>query len=291
MFGTFKRWVGLDSPAGSSREPDIGVELVKSRSEQEAWKAWQDSQPPSHFHHSATFQSFRAAHPEFQGLDTKSSHDDRDAIAYCFGDYQSFVPCGYIGSSTCERLLKSLIDLYDSGKGLMRIYLGDPPIIAALRICQLEKSSILSNLTLRESAYDYTFIHAHTAACYSLSTLVLLLAVNLVAMTNVHSRLPQIDVRLCERCRREKVFGEPYSGIVRRPLPIPGQDRGSEGRYGSLPEGLPGNFCSICDRATEKIYGRFRTCYDCYTCKICKVCGLTGTRLGTDRLPRCDDCS
>tara|TARA_Y100000588_G_C14155028_1_gene882246 strand:+ start:224 stop:838 length:615 start_codon:yes stop_codon:yes gene_type:complete len=140
-------------------------------------------------------------------LDKKIHHIE--SMKYCFGDFYNFI----ILDNNCNIDLKSycsiLITLYDMNKGYKRFFLGDPKIISLLRnyIKYDDLKSLINHITnfLEFTIYPYEIIHGHTAAYFSLSTMIsCLISHFLYKFHNVSC--PRIEVTKAENAMRKKLF-------------------------------------------------------------------------------------
>ena len=263
--------------------------LVSGSSENpESWVEWQKNKPSSHFQRSEAFHYFYTLHPDFVPIEHEGVTNDY--YCYCLGQFKAFAPSGWIGVVTRDRLLSFLLKFYDSCKGFGRSLLwGDPPGIQALRLA-LEKGEMesLSKINFSSLVYDYTVLHSHTVAVFSLSTLVLSLAAHVLSRTTTHSTFPSFELRLCKKALEMKIFGSFIRETRSSAIEIPESRQPIEIAHGSWPNNfIAAHTCVYCHRKTEKLWGSNHSCLDCHMEKICSICGSPFSCRGSDGFPRC----
>jgi len=259
----------------------------------ETWREWQRSRPPAHFQLSPSYQTFVSYYPDFVGVTQEGA--EGIYATYCLGQFRVFAPSHWIGAVTRDRLLRGLLHLYDSCKGVGRSLLwGDPPGVLALRRALEEgmSSKAVDSLFLYDfssSFYDYTTLHAHTVAYFSLSTLVLSLASHILSRTVNFCTIPYFEPRLCKKAFESKVFGLRQHEESRSvPVAVPASPPPAEIAHGSWPNGLIAvHTCRFCHRKTEKLWGDNQACLDCHMEKICALCSTPASTRGGDGFPRC----
>lgn len=212
------------------------------------WEIWQGKQPRSHFIRSQIYEQYLLRRPHFIEEDSNYTKGQ----TYVLGKFINFLR----PNDDLVTYLTILLDLYDCCKGYSRL-LFDPPGIIELRHSLLERDlSILYRHDYRVYAFDYTKIHAHTVAIFSLSTLVMRFVSN--AIDNNFSReiFPTIDRNICLRALDNKTFGPP---ILK---------------------------CEHCRISTDILLGNFNLCQDCFY-RRCIICNDVATTKHTDNFPRC----
>lgn len=171
------------------------------------WIEWQKAQKACHFSNSYLYQYFLTHGKYFAPL--KYSVDNtpqRSYYKYCFGDFTNLI----VTAATNDDLasyVDRLLAIYDICKGFMRTYVKEPEGISILR---KQDISLIIKHDFHQYDFDYTKLHAHTVAVYSLSTLLMLLLSNYLAWLYPSSRYTKIDLNKCIGAVDNKVFGEPH---------------------------------------------------------------------------------
>lgn len=270
-----------------------------------AWVEWQRRQPPSHFHSSPIFDYYLTSHPQFivsnQALSQISPSGKY--ISYCFGVFADLM-FGIEVSMSLAAYCNIILDIYDSCKGYSRLLKGDPQCITQIRNYLRDRNHhILNQHLLSPYIYDYEYIHAHTVAQYSLSTLLMCMLGNFM----YHKGLIRdinflIDPLRCQQAYIALRFGPSSSDIkasapITIPCPITSAIKPS-----SLPttfkpsswpdEALKGALltykCSKCSCVSEKLWGPFLLCLDCHVRKYCSECCDIAIVITADGLPKCN---
>lgn len=278
MLGSFSNWLTWTT--------------TNPKDEWETWELWQRSQSPIHYEKSDVFQYYLSCRPQFRAPKSASNIGPKSIyFIYCFGDFATLLvnpSIDYVVDVTSYCTL--LLDFYDTCKGISRRITGDPNGISVLREVVRKNSTIpLHAHDFNQYIYDYTIIHAHTVAQYSLSTLLMRLVGNYMHNTTSHGNYPAITFSKCEKAYREYSFGDrtcSLSGSI--PISIPTKVIIEESRGSSWPRDTATcSRCQICNRVSENLWGTFNVCLDCYMKRICSKCSLTATVIGSDNLPKC----
>jgi hypothetical protein len=250
------------------------------------WEEWQKTALlPSHY----------IDHYLYKYIPTKPGYKNM-YIKYCFGCFENliYLPENY----HINKYLILLIDIYDKNKGYIRSLKGDPVGISLVR--KAIKTNNMDELYLHDFkmyAYDYSTIHAHTVAYFSLSTLLLFLISNYLHYNSYQSEaFPHIDQELCKTAYFAKSFGDiTYINPINKSLSIDikqvkNTDKISNKTFNSWPSittaSVP-NKCEHCERTTENHWGKFKSCLDCHLYVICNICGGEKYSIGADNMPKC----
>ena len=263
------------------------------QNEWNSWEKWQNNQPTSHFDSSPIFQYYLSLNPDSLLLKKILAYNTNYYYVHCFGDFSKLLISTY-GGETFE-YLALLLDIYDKCKGSGRRITGDPSIITLLReVIKNQSLASLYNQNFEQYEYDYTKIHAHTVAVYSLSTLILRLACNYINKICQNGTFPVISLQKCKEIYTENKIS---TFNISDPICIPLKCDLESKKSASWPSNyLVSNInikniqhvCSICSRLTEKNWGLFNACLDCHMKHICSLCAVSSTIIGTDGLPKCN---
>lgn len=259
---------------------------------------WQNKQARSHFEKSDIFLSFINNNydfvPQINGTFLMKNYN---SLKYVFGNFVDFIGVPSRGNDNVFDYINILIKLYDSCKGYRRKIFGDPEIISILREIVITKNiNIFSKINNNSGYlfYDYTKIHGHTIAVYSISSLIYRLASNYIYYLTKNNNYTYISVRECDIVSCNYVFGqilnvvENNSEQVRsneKPINIALKQDNTCLSWPSTNDLL----CSTCGRYSENLWGSFKSCLDCHRKKICSVCcSDVAIRISTlDNLPKC----
>lgn len=296
----------------------------KTKQEWDTWELWQRSQPLSHFSKSDAYHHYVNYRKQFRPLN--GSCGTNDCYCYCFGNYASLLvlPSANNDITTYAVLL---LDFYDVNKGVSRrMITGDPSGIVVLREAVLRhRVNKLREHDFAQYAYDYTTVHGHTVAQYSLSTLIMRMIANYLALMYPQEHYPTIDVGRCrDAMNSQSIYRAPLlslgsasSGVTRSLGSIttpsvhfvthPSETNSSEKNYSDniiIPHKftVEQNYglswpcdvatrskCGHCSRITERTWGRFNACMDCHMKRICSLCGKEAVIISDDDLPRCKE--
>lgn len=292
------------------------------RDEWVTWEEWQRKQPPAHFEKSDIFQYYMSYRPQFTPPQyAVNTGYQSEYYNYCFGDFAAII-VNPTGGGNIISYLTLLLDVYDICKGMSRRLTGDPTGIALLRQVVNKRSIVpLQSHNFDQYEYDYSVIHAHTVAQYSLSTLLMRLVSHYMSQTCTRGNYSSITVRVCQLASCRSVFGEPKrkfftnqpvihrrtdnikiddtspvpptAQVITKPITIQ-QKVTSEDPTKEQPHGYswPRDHatcvrCRICNRICENLWGAFNACLDCHLKRICSICSGTALVMGTDNLPKC----
>lgn len=197
MFGGLSRFFGWINPSFED--------------ECRAWEEWQSSQPPKHYEHSELYEYYISQRPRFEPISHKDCQNKY--VWYVFGDFSSFVTPFYsIDKDKIPEYFSKLLDLYDVCKGYgRRIFTGDPVFISILRR-SLERNNFrsLCDYDYEHNCYDYTSLHAHTVAQFSLSSMITRIISHYLCLFNSKKIYPDIDPHLCRGAYLKYIFGDPF---------------------------------------------------------------------------------
>lgn len=267
--------------------------------DQETWIEWQRTRPLTHFHNSEVYMQFLNANPDFVPLDNSVVNGHLcDVYSYTFGDFAKFIVNG--GKTDVNEYIRLLLNLYDACKGYLRSNIkGDPEIIGLMRnSLKTNNASALFFYRYENIKYDYSVLHGHTVAEFSLSTLIGLFLCNFLHHKSIN-RCDSINIELLRVTLEKKIYGEvipnrspssssvPIIPITNNKLTL---SDSSDFRSKSMPTKIDSinlSTCSSCKRLTESLYGDFRSCIDCHTKCVCSICGYNAMLKGPDNLPRC----
>ena len=258
-------------------------ELENANQSFEQWEIWQQKQSKAHY-----IESYLGIYippkPGYKNL----------YFRYCFGDFENLI---YM-PETCNDLnyFSLIISTYDKCKGYLRSIKGDASGIYLLRKVVMNKNcDDLYNHDFNIYNYNYSRIHAHTVAQFSLSTLLMLFVSNYMHFKSYNSdHFPHIDVELCKNAYNTKVFGDityvnPSKSVIRgTPVAIK-KSEGVTRNCNSWPgpiHNLPKK-CLECGRQSENFWGQNKHCLDCHLYKVCLICGGQLFTIGKDNYPRC----
>jgi len=265
---------------------------------QAIWIQWQQKQPKDHFKRSIIYEHYKksvkipwdVSAAEFSVMSTKALTATETHYEYCFGDfYTFFIPTdrdiGIFG------MFEKLLEMYDVCKGYSRVLFGDTEAISDLRkMTEAKDEKAIKIFDFTQYVYDYDRIHAHTVACFSLSTLVMTIASNYIGRKVINH--PQLHIVInFERCKHayeSAAFGLPEEIVSMKTAPIdiiPNYRLHGSSR--SLPI-IKQTKCNSCGRLSEGMWGKFHCCLDCHLKKICSSCGANaqGTSANDD-MPKC----
>ena len=250
----------------------------KPKHEWDTWEVWQRSQPPSHYEKSDIFQYYLSFRPQF-----RASKNYDVYYTYCFGDFATFIFNPSLGDNVPD-FCTLLLDFYDTCKGVSRRITGDPSGISTLREVVKKGSVIpLHAHDFNQYIYDYTLIHAHTVAQYSLSTLLMRLVANFMHNVSSYGDYPEIAIVECQKAYDNYCFGgRSRVSLTTAHINI------NEPKSSSFPfDTSICSRCHVCNRVSENLWGTFNACLDCHTKRICSECSLTAVVISSDNLPKC----
>jgi hypothetical protein len=229
----------------------------------DSWITWQTSQAPSHFRDCPIADKYFREHSE-QRLEAEQL-----CASYCFGRFTHFIRFPFhISCPELRAIITNLLELYNSCKGIRRRIFGDSAPIIMLReaIETSEGWCVLTRHDFTPYDYDYTRIHAHTVAYFSLSTLIMRIVAHYLHYTTFGRDKHEIVLSKCRRTRELLIFG----------LPLVLEDGSNTVVY----------ICGNCGKTFNEVYGRFHCCFQCHQNCVCRICGKPGTGTGD---PRCHD--
>lgn len=263
-----------------------------SQEEWTTWQEWQKHQLATHYEKSEIFQYYLKYRPEFQPprYSCITGHSSRQYI-YCFGDFASLIVNPHGGGNVVD-YFTTILDIYDVCKGSSRRIKGDPEGIALIRdVVQKRNLAPIKNHNFNQYTYDYSILHAHTVAQYSLSTLILRLASHYMSYVTTQGDYCPISLQACQKAYEKCIFGEPR-GIAppssSKPVDIPFNKPTMEERPLSWPrDNATCIRCKTCSRVTENVWGKFEACLDCHLKRICSECGMQAVIIGADTFPKC----
>lgn len=267
-----------------------------------SWKEWQKRQYSLHYERCDLFFHYKSSRPLFK--QPRESCIDKESYywySYCFGDFT----CLIVEPSNAIYIydyIKLLVDIYDVCKGMRRSITGDP-----IGITLLKKTISTGNLqplhkhNFAQYNYDYSEIHAHTIAQYSLSTLLMRLLSHYLTFVSSYYGINgfAVDLSSCQRCLENRTFGEPKTKTIKtigsKPVAIPNRISKSAPSEEIKPISWPYNKndqgffrCKNCQRVTEIVHGDFHVCLDCHSLRICSKCGNPAVVIDSDdKLPKC----
>lgn len=256
------------------------------------WEIWQSQQPNSHFRTSDIYGLYISKRTDFIPI----SNEIDQQIIYCFGEFSSFISNGYSDMTVIQYLIV-LMDLYDICKGSTRKILGDSDKISVLRNIVINRDiSHLKSLNFNTYFYDYSKIHAHTVAQYSLSTLIYTFASNFLYYKG-YNNCKKIDSTKCSSAYTKKLFGAANIAEKTVSISVPSKITTNEKiKSQSLPDNcdkiLDNLFrCPTCTRMCENLWGNFSLCADCHTRRRCSICKDVASIITEDSLPKCNKCN
>jgi len=256
------------------------------------WEVWQRHQTPLHYEKSELFQYYLSQRPEFKKwIDSHSHGYGSKYYSYCFGEFACLIINSHINMNITDYFIL-LLDIYDICKGYSRRITGDPNGIIIIREVINKKNLIpLQQHDCSQYNYPYDVIHGHTVVQYSLSTLIMRLAIHYMNRIIGENYQP-IFVNICEKAYNNHNFGDPIIRIkqyVSEPINISFKNKHTEDtRSYSWPQDSSTCLrCKNCDRITENVWGNFHSCLDCYYNNICSICSKKMVIIGLDGLPKC----
>lgn len=234
-----------------------------TKEEWKTWEYWQRSQGKKHYERSQIYQNYVFLKP--LGFSVGKRYDNK-YYDYCFGDFSNFI-IDVSEENKGEKLFinycLNLLDFYDTSKGITRKITGDPPGILVLReTVNMRTIAPLHSHNFKQYMYDYSLIHAHTVAQYSLSTLIMILISDYMSKFSNSENYSQIVSSECEKAYNEGRFGD-HKAIT--------------------------NYfrCNKCNRICENLWGNFNLCLDCHMKRVCSKCSVSAVVIGLDDLPKC----
>ncbi len=244
----------------------------------ESYKLWQDKQPQTHFI-ASSFQPYIFPKPGYKDLHLK----------YTFGDFENLI---YYPETTNDlAYFTLLVNTYDKCKGYLRSIKGDHEGITLLRkVVLIDCVDELYQFDFNKFVYPYQYIHAHTMAYFSLSTLILLFVSNYMHFKSYRSdHFPYINVSLCKNAYNNKIYGDINISKITKSITIPiKQKEVKEKVCHSWPSvSAVVTKCSHCSRLCDNYWGNHQCCLDCHLYKVCSVCGGQNFTIGKDQYPRC----
>ena len=262
------------------------------------WLDWQRQQAKDHYKHSSIYDLYITQYPQSDLINNQINNTyNQKYYAYCFGSFKIFI-VDY--SVNLHEYIKILVLLYDHCKGINRRITGDAEGIQNLRK-YLETLNIdyLYDYNFTQYNYDYMIIHAHTVACFSLSTLILRIVSHYLHFMSQDEKYPYISAEKCKQACNNNAF--PYNPIrsnyinqpkLSKPIQIQSEIVSSNNKVASWPLNIGQNLtirCLKCNRVTDKLWGSFNVCYDCHMKRICSTCGSIATGITNDNLPKCNN--
>lgn len=234
------------------------------------WAEWQEKQPSSHFIECALSSYI----PLKSGLNTIY-------MKYCFGHFSNLI---YMPEN-CDiyAYINSLITIYDTCKGYVRTFKGDPIGIELMRkIIKDKKTDELYSHDFQCYNYNYKMLHGHTVGYHSLSTLLMFFLSNyMYYYSSCNDYFPYIDIDICKDIYNNKNFGDLcYINQVKKStssinIKMP-EKKDKNITYNSWPSVINNantSKCESCERVCENFWGKKRHCLDCHLYKVCKECG------------------
>lgn len=258
------------------------------------WIEWQKQQATSHYEKSEIFQYFLTHNIDFQAPRYSCINGSNSRLyVYCFGDFAALLVNPTGGGNVVE-YFDLLLKVYDTCKGHSRRLKGDPSGITLIREVVHKRSlGIIQEHNFNQYNYDYSMIHAHTVAQYSLSTLIMRLASHYMSFMTTRGNYYPIMLDICLKVYNKSTFGEPRviagtSTSTSIPVQVPTKPIHEDSRPLSWPRDNSSCIrCKICSRVTENIWGKFDACLDCHLKRVCSECGHQAVIIGVDSLPRC----
>lgn len=270
--------------------------------DQTTWMEWQKRQPMSHYTSSEIFQYFLSYRPQYQPLqDSCVETVEATHFIYCFGDFASLIvnPLRTTIINVFD-YLTFIIEVYDLCKGPTRRITGDPAGILLIREVVKQRSlNLLNSHDFKQYNYDYTKIHGHTMAHFSLSTLLMRFISNyLKRLTaegpcfSITGEFFTITSHVCKNALDNAAFGKiklsETTTSVAIPINTPALREGVN-HSNSWPSNTDTFMrCNVCKRVCERGWGRFNACLDCHSKRICSICSQPSTVITPDNLPKCD---
>lgn len=201
------------------------IRTIFPQSKEEDWVIWQKNQPESHFESCITWTQYSDIHKGKVFIPKSSvvKQDSQNYYRYCFGDYANLVICGPLDKEDESAYYRSLIGLYEVGKGPLRIVKGETNEIKKLRDAVKDGNfRSLAEIDFKSFKYDYNKIHAHTVVSYCLSRLIMFLVSNALFWT-YNDPVPHIEEDLCRKsCENTLIHKNFYLGEekIKRTEPI-----------------------------------------------------------------------
>lgn len=122
--------------------------------------------------------------------------------------YDNFGVFSYFLLSKNASVIKELIHFYDNCKGYARYFTGDPNYISLLRkFSEDEDINVFNSINFEDYLYDYNKIHAYTVASFSLSNLIMRLAIHHIPKNSDDDNL-MIFPSNKDLMKRGKIFEE-----------------------------------------------------------------------------------
>lgn len=248
----------------------------------ESYKLWQDKQPQSHF---ITSQLHAYIYP-------KSGYKDPH-VRYTFGDFENLI---YMPEQCNEfSYFNLLLNMYDKCKGYLRSLKGDHEGITLLRkVITVNNSDELYNHDFTKYEYPYQYLHGHTIAYFSLSTLILFFVSNYMHYKSYRSdRFPHIHIDICKNAYHNKVYGDiAYVPSIKSSKSITIPAKSKEKEVVKVCQSWPNmvsttNKCTNCSRICDNFWGNHKSCLDCHLYKVCFVCGGLMFTIGKNGHPLC----
>ena len=171
---------------------------MSSTEEQLQWQSQQDS---AHFRSYPPLQTYYAKNPDLHG---PLQCYDPAGYEYCFGDFAKLIKFPPNGSNLYDDLAL-LLYVYDHCKGYFRWFY-DSEGISALRK-SVRTKTVDALYTYKYPQYDYTQIHAHTMAAYSLSDVIMTLVSHYIASFANSAPCKMIDRSQCLIAKQNARFG------------------------------------------------------------------------------------
>ncbi len=276
--------------------------VIGSKYSCEEWRKWQATRALAHYTSSDTFKYYVTQKPNT--ISSISNVDGYSAISinaitiyqayydYCFGDFSVLLISPQGGESGVIKYATMLLELYDVCKGYSRKLFGDSLFISALREFTVTKDcNTLAKFPYVDYNYDYSEIHAHTVAVFSLTSLIALLMKNYIGHYDPQYKLETISHSLCAKAYNESVFGfikpslkmQQASAVIN--IPKLNQEFKLE-KCKTWPQ-ISSIKCKRCFRLTEGSWGKFNVCIDCYVKRVCASCGAEAHEIGNNKLPIC----
>lgn len=255
MLNTLTSWIYPAKKGESDYQDD----------EPQNWEAamiWQRKQEKEHFVTCKIYNNYLSVGDKYnlpENNVTKSAAHNK-YYYYCFGNFSCFIS-NDVTFEEVRGVIRSLLNLYDTGKGYSRIILGDPEHITMLKnAVNVYTMQGLKEYNFNKFVYDYGKIHAHTMAQYSLSTLIMMITSHLVNMllkkeTGKYDAKCIISSQVCKDSYDEKRF----------------QEVENESLKNSWPNKI--YTCNNCDQLCDNLWGNHRCCLNCHINVVCLKCG------------------
>lgn len=289
MLNSITSWIYTSNPSNPSQKSEESEDDFKNSDFWEAAIVWQKKQDREHFTVCKIYNNYLLIGDKYnlpENNVTKSVHSKY--YYYCFGNFSSFIS----NDLTFEEVrgtIRSLLNLYDTGKGYSRIILGDPEHITLLKsIVNIYTMQGLREYNFSKFMYDYGKIHAHTMAQYSLSTLIMLITSHLVNMllkkeTGKYDAKNIISSQICKNSYDNKVYQE-FEYFFKENNSLTSLTSST-----SWPKSVFN--CSNCGQICDKLWGDHNCCLNCHINVVCLKCGTNvGIRKNNiSSYPYCED--